>query len=51
MELWNLLPCRGLEFEGDVRKRPEYAEEAYGAGKDLVKGIRKITTGQGGILS
>ena len=41
MELWNSLLYRSLEFEGDVLKHPEYAEEAYQAGKDLVKVIRK----------
>jgi multimeric flavodoxin WrbA len=33
MELWNSLLYRGLDFEGDVRKHPEYLEEAYATGK------------------
>jgi multimeric flavodoxin WrbA len=41
MELSNSLLYRGLDFEGDVLKYPEYTEEAYQAGKDLVEEIRK----------
>ena len=40
MELWNSLLYRGLDFEGDVIKHPEYAEEAYQAGKELVETIK-----------
>lgn len=32
-ELWKSLLYRGLDFEGDVMKHPEYLEEAYNAGK------------------
>ena len=35
MELWRALLCRGLDFEGDVLKYPEYLQEAYEAGKEL----------------
>ena len=41
MELWNSLLYRGMDFEGDVLNHPEYLEEAYEAGKDLVAAIRK----------
>jgi multimeric flavodoxin WrbA len=34
-ELWKSLLYRGLDFEGDVRKHPEYLEEAYQAGKEI----------------
>jgi multimeric flavodoxin WrbA len=39
MELWNSLLYRGMDFEGDVLNHPEYLEEAYEAGKDLVAAI------------
>jgi multimeric flavodoxin WrbA len=39
MELFRSLLCRGLDFEGDVLKYPEYLEEAYEAGKALAKAI------------
>lgn len=42
MELWKSLLYRGLDFEGDVLKHPEYAEEAYQAGKNLVGALRKM---------
>ncbi len=35
MDLWRALLYRGLDFEGDVSKHPEYLEEAYAAGRDL----------------
>jgi len=35
-ELWRSLLYRGLDLEGDVLKHPEYLEEAYQAGKELV---------------
>ena len=34
-ELWKSLLYRGLDFEGDVLKHPEYLEEAYQAGKEM----------------
>lgn len=39
MELWRSLLYRGLDFEGDVSKHPEYLEEAFQAGKELVRAI------------
>jgi multimeric flavodoxin WrbA len=36
-ELWRALLYRGLDFEGDVLKHPEYLEEAFGAGKSLAQ--------------
>jgi hypothetical protein len=40
-ELWRSLLYRGLDFQGDVEKHPEYLEEAYEAGKELVAAIEK----------
>ena len=39
MELFRSLLYRGLEFEGDVLKYPEYLEAAYEAGKSLARAI------------
>lgn len=39
-ELWAKLLYRGLDFEGDVEKHPEYLEEAYAIGKHFCKSIR-----------
>jgi len=39
MELWKALLYRGLEYEGDVQKFPEYLEEAQVAGRDLCRAI------------
>jgi len=39
MELYRSLLYRGLDFEDDVLTHPEYLEEAYEAGKALVKAI------------
>jgi multimeric flavodoxin WrbA len=41
MELWKALLYRGLDFEGDVLKHPEFLEEAYEAGKCLFEAISK----------
>ena len=41
MQLWKSLLYRGLDFEGDVLKFPQYLDEAYAAGKELVKAIRE----------
>ena len=38
-ELWKSLLYRGLDFEGDVLKQPEYLEEAYLTGKELFQAI------------
>jgi multimeric flavodoxin WrbA len=40
MKLWKALLYRGLDFEGDVLKFPEYLDEAYEAGKELAKAIK-----------
>ena len=37
MELWKAFLYRGLDFEGDVLKFPEYLDEAYQAGKEFAK--------------
>ena len=37
VELWRSLLYRGLDFEGDVLRHPEYLDEAYRAGKELVQ--------------
>ncbi|HHP7235383.1 MAG TPA: flavodoxin family protein [Desulfobacterales bacterium] len=39
-ELWRSLLYRGLDFEGDVFRCPQYLEEAYRAGRELVDRIR-----------
>ena len=39
MELFRSLLYRGLEFEGDILKYPEYLEDAYEAGKALARAI------------
>jgi multimeric flavodoxin WrbA len=36
-DLWKSLLYRGLDFQGDVDQHPEYLEEAYTAGKELVR--------------
>lgn len=38
-ELWRSLLYRGLDFEGDILKHPEYLEEAFEAGRDLARVI------------
>lgn len=39
VELWRSLLYRGLDFQGDVNKFPEYLEEAHAAGRDLCQAI------------
>jgi len=39
MELFQSLLYRGLDFEGDVLKHPEYLEEAYLAGKSFAEAL------------
>jgi multimeric flavodoxin WrbA len=41
MELWGSLLCRGLDFQGDVLKRPELLEEAHQKGKDLALALAR----------
>lgn len=36
VDLWRSLLYRGLDLEGDVLKYPQYLEEAYRAGRELV---------------
>ena len=36
-ELWKALLYRSLDFEGDVLKHPDYLQEAYRAGGELVR--------------
>ncbi|MBW2208805.1 MAG: flavodoxin family protein [Deltaproteobacteria bacterium] len=38
-ELWRSLLYRGLDFEGDILKQPEYLAEAFQTGKELAKAI------------
>jgi len=40
-KLWHTLLYRGLDFEGDILKHPEYLEEAYRAGKGFSQVIKK----------
>lgn len=37
MSLWRSLLYRGLDFEGDVEKHPEYLKEAHEAGMEMAK--------------
>jgi multimeric flavodoxin WrbA len=39
MELWQALLYRGLDFEGDVLKHPEYLEEAYRRGTAFAQAL------------
>jgi multimeric flavodoxin WrbA len=41
MQLWKSLLYRGLDFEGDVLKFPQYLDEAYEAGREFVETIRE----------
>lgn len=41
MGLWKSLLYRGLDFEGEVEKKPEYLEEAHQAGADLARELDK----------
>jgi len=36
-ELWQSLLYRGLDFEGDILKHPEYLQEAYSSGHALAR--------------
>jgi len=38
-ELWGSLLYRGLDFEGEVIKHPDYLEEAYAAGSEFARSI------------
>lgn len=39
-ELWKSLLYRGLDFEGDVLRFPEYLEEAYETGREFAKALQ-----------
>jgi len=39
MELWNSLLYRGLDFEGDVLKHPEYLDEAHATGQRFIQAL------------
>jgi len=39
MALWKSLLYRGLDFKGDVLKRPEYLNEAYETGKAFARAL------------
>ncbi|MEZ4526803.1 MAG: flavodoxin family protein [Desulfobacterales bacterium] len=36
-QLWKSLLYRGLDFEGDVLRHPEYLDEAYAAGREFAQ--------------
>ena len=42
VELWRSLLYRGLDLDGDILKHPEYLEEAYRAGEELVHYQKEI---------
>jgi multimeric flavodoxin WrbA len=42
-ELWKTLLYRGLDFEGDVLKHPEYLQEAHETGKALAQALKAQT--------
>ena len=44
MKLWKALLYRGLDFEGDVLKFPDYLDEAYQAGREYAKALNKDIT-------
>jgi multimeric flavodoxin WrbA len=39
MELWESLLYKGLDFEGDILKHPEYLQEAYQSGMKLAEAV------------
>jgi multimeric flavodoxin WrbA len=41
-QLWKALLHRGLDFEGDVLKHPEFLEEAYSTGKEICRSIEMM---------
>lgn len=43
MTLWKSLLYRGLDFEGDVLKHPEYLSEAYESGKAFATALKDDT--------
>ena len=45
MEVWKALLYRGLDFQNDVLKHPEYLEEAYTTGKAFASAIDAEASG------
>ena len=43
-ELWKSILYRGLDFEGDVLKHPEYLNDAYETGKAFVSALKDPST-------
>jgi multimeric flavodoxin WrbA len=41
-DLWRALLYRGLEHEGEVQEHPDYLNETYQAGRNLVEALRAI---------
>ena len=41
-ELWRALLYRGLDFEADVLEHPDYLDETYTAGKELVEAVKNM---------
>ncbi len=41
MTLWDALLFRGMDFEGDVFKHPDYLEQAFSRGRDLAIAVRE----------
>ena len=46
MELWKTLLYRGLDFEGDILKHPEFLKEAHKAGSELSRAIEQMSDGR-----
>lgn len=44
MEIWRSLLYRGIDFEGDIIKFPQYLDEAFEAGKAFAEDLREIGT-------
>lgn len=42
MNLHKSLLYRGIDLEGEINDHPEYLEEAYQAGRDLVEAVKEI---------
>lgn len=42
MEVWRTLLFRGLDFDRDILEHPDYLEEAFLAGKELVRALRGL---------
>ena len=41
-ELWRALLYRGVDFDGDVIEHPDYLDETYTAGKELVEAVKNM---------